>query len=373
MVKQRFGGILMGALSWAILTFAVPSAAEEADALRDRINRGTVGIISGGIDGTYIRIATDLASVLDDGSNLRVLPMMGKGSVQNIDDILYLRGIDIGIVQSDVFAFVKSQNRHNTIDTRINYITKLYNEEFHLLGGEGIESVEQLAGKKVNFGVQGSGTYMTASIVFETLGIEVEPVSYDQGLALEKVKSGEIGALVYVAGKPTQLFKNVDGSDGVHFLPIPLTDVILQTYLPSRFTNEDYPKLVPAGEQVRTLAVGAVMAVYNWSADHPRYRKVAKFVDAFFSRFDEFQQAPRHRKWKDVSLTAVVPGWARFEPAESWLRKNAVADSGSKEIESAFDSFLKKEAPALASQLTTEQDKEKLFELFLKWQAKQEQ
>ena len=373
MKKQQFGGMFMGALGWAVLAFAVPTAAQEADVLTERINKGTVGIISGGIDGTYIRIATDLASVLDNGDDLRILPMMGKGSVQNIDDILYLRGIDIGIVQSDVFAFVKSQNRHATIDTRINYITKLYNEEFHLLAGKDIGSVEELAGKKVNFGVQGSGTYMTASIVFETLGIDVEPVSHDQGLALEKVKSGEIAALVYVAGKPTQLFKNLADSDSVHFLAIPFTEAILQTYLPSRFTSEDYPTLVPAGEQVKTLAVGAVMAVYNWPQGHPRHRKVSRFVDAFFSRFGEFQQAPRHRKWREVSLTAVVPGWTRFGPAEAWLRENAVASAGSPDSKLAFESFLEQQAPSLANQLTTEQEKQKLFELFLKWQAKQDQ
>ena len=371
MSEQRFNGFLISALCWAMTVFAVPAAAEDGEVLREEINRGTVGIISGGIDGTYIRIATDLASVLDQGADLRVLPIMGKGSVQNIDDILYLRGIDIGIVQSDVFAFVKRQNRHATIDRRINYITKLYNEEFHLLAGPGIDSVEQLAGMKVNFGVQGSGTFMTASIVFETLGIEVEPVSYDQGLALEKVKSGEIGALVYVAGKPTQLFKSIENSGDMHFLRVPLTESILETYLPSRFTHEDYPQLVPEGQQVQTLAVGAVMAVYNWPADHPRHSKVSKFIDAFFSRFSEFQQTPRHRKWREVSLTAVVPGWSRFEPAEDWLRINAIADSESSEIKAAFDSFLKQEAPALANQLTTEQDK--LFELFLLWQAKQEQ
>ena len=373
MLEQRYFGFLVGGLSLAMAALAAPATAEEGDVLRERINRGTVGIISGGIDGTYIRIATDLASVLDQGNDLRVLPIMGKGSLQNIDDILYLRGIDVGIVQSDVLAFVKSQNRHATIDRRINYITKLYNEEFHLLAGSGIESVEQLAGKKVNFGVQGSGTYMTASIVFETLGIDVEPVSYDQGLALEKVKSGEIGALVYVAGKPTQLFKNIENPSDVHFLRLPLTDAILETYLPSRFTHEDYPLLVPEGEQVQTLAVGAVMAVYNWPADHPRHRKVSNFINAFFSRFSEFQQAPRHPKWREVSLTAVVPGWNRFGPAEKWLKTNAIADAGSSEIKAAFDAFLKQEAPALANQLTTEQDKDKLFELFLRWQAKQEQ
>jgi TRAP transporter TAXI family solute receptor len=349
------------------------AAAEQGDVLRERINKGTVGIISGGIDGTYIRVATDLASVLDDGDDLRVLPIMGKGSVQNIDDILYLRGIDIGIVQSDVFAFIKAQNRHPTIDDRIHYITKLYNEEFHLLARKDFGTVEDLAGKRINFGVQGSGTYMTASIVFETLGVDVVPVSYDQGLALEKVISGEIAALVYVAGKPTQLFKNFEHGGEVHFLSVPLTDEILQTYLPSGFSHDDYPQLIPAGEHVRTLAVGAVMAVYNWPEGHSRHRKVTRFIDSFFSRFDEFQTPPRHPKWQEVTLSALVPGWTRYKPAEDWLRQSATALAPSPDIKAAFESFLETQAPSLAKQLVTEQDKDDLFRLFLRWQASQEQ
>lgn len=366
---KRLTASLAGALACAVVAGA--AAAQSPEALREQVNRGTVGIISGGINGTYIRIATDLASVLDDGKSIRVLAIMGKGSVQNIDDIMYLRGIDIGIVQSDVFAFVKRQNRHPTIDQRIHYITKLYNEEFHLLSRKDIASVEDLAGQKVNFGVQGSGTFMTASIVFDNLKVDVEPVSFDQGLALEKLKSGEIAGLVYVAGKPTALFDQIRPDDNLHLLPIPLSPTMLETYLPSRFTAEDYPNLVPEGETVKTVAVGAVMAVYNWAPGTPRYRKVARFIEAFFSRFDEFQRPPRHRKWQDVSLTAEVPGWNRFGPAEEWLRHSATAGTGS--LSTAFEEFLEAQAPALANQLGSPEQKEELFKLFLLWQNSQPQ
>ncbi|WP_282608986.1 TAXI family TRAP transporter solute-binding subunit [Pelagibius sp. Alg239-R121] len=363
---------LSGAMVGVLSLIAAGSSAVGQD-LRESINKGTVGIISGGIGGTYIRIATDLASVLDNGEDLRVLPIMGKGSVQNIDDILYLKGIDIGIVQSDVFAFVKKSNRHPTIDSRIQYITKLYNEEFHLLVGEGIKSIEDLAGKKVNFGVEGSGTYMTASIVFEKLNVDAQPVSFDQGLAVEKIKSGEIAGLVYVAGKPAQLFKDIQAANGIRLMSVPLTDAILDTYLPSRFSNDDYPQLVAEGEQIKTLAVGAVMAVYNWPQGHPRRQKTINFIDKFFSRFAEFQSPPRHRKWQEVSLTAVVPGWNRYQPAERWLKENIMTVSDAKGTKAAFDVFLASQAPALSKQLSDEASKEELFKLFMRWQAEQEQ
>ena len=343
---------------------------KKASDLREQINRGTVGIISGGINGTYIRIASDLASVLDDGNQLRVLPLIGKGSVQNIRDILYLRGIDIGIVQSDVLAFLKQQRPHAKIEDRIHYITKLYNEELHVLVGPGVKSVDDLRGKKVNFGNKGSGTYMTSSIVFQRMGVKVEPTSFDQALAVEKIRSGEIAALVYVVGKPARLFSEADVK-GLKLLALPQTPELLEVYLPSRFTSADYPALVPQGQEVRTLAVGAVMAVYNWTPDGERYAKVSRFVDTFFTNFNNFQQAPRHPKWREVNLNTEVPGWNRFKAASDWLEKAKVAQKPT--LESSFARFLAEEAPKLGGgDPSLDQAKDELFRQFLLWQAKQQ-
>ena len=294
-----------------------------AQSIQDRIeqtNKGTVGIISGGINGTYIRIASDLADVLDDGDDLRVLAIRGKGSLQNINDILYLKGIDIGIVQSDVLEFSKRENlQHPNISDRINYVTKLYNEEIHILAREGFRTLQDLAGAKVNFGIQGSGTEMTASIVFETLGVAVERTSFDQGLAFEKLKAGDIDAQVYVAGKPTRLFQGASAEDELHFIPIEFTPELLETYFPSTLTAADYPGLIEEGGQVNTLAIGAMMAVYNWPEGTDRYYKVQGFMRCMFRRCDEFQTPPRHPKWREVSLSTDLAGWTRFPPAAEWL------------------------------------------------------
>src|ERR671926_277287 len=112
--------------------------AESVEAMRNRANAGTIGVVSGGVDGTYVRIAADLASVLDDGDNLRVLPMIGKGSVQNVADIIFLKGIDIGIVQSDVLAYAKRERLYPGVDKSIQYIAKLYDEELHILAARDI-------------------------------------------------------------------------------------------------------------------------------------------------------------------------------------------------------------------------------------------
>lgn len=359
-------------------SYPLSARAQQADAaaagLSGRVNKGTVSIITGGVNGTYIRIAADLASVLDRENELRILPIIGKGSVQNITDILYLRGTDIGIVQSDVLAYMQKAGIHRTIDRRIRYITKLYNEEFHLLATSAIHSVEDLAGRKVNFGPEGSGSYMTASTVFDILGVNVEPQTDDYGLALDKLLKGEIAAMIYVAGKPTDIFTKVPANSGVHFLSVPLTDALMETYLPSSLTHNDYPNLVPDEREIETIAIGAVMAVYNWAPDQDRYAKVARFVEAFFSNFEEFLKPPRHQKWQEVNLAAVVPGWTRFQAAQQWLdaRPQAEAAVYDPELRTAFQAFVQfiKESDPQAGEAIA-LDEAALFERFMAWRERQ--
>jgi hypothetical protein len=319
---------------------AAAQTAQPDAALRERINVGTVGLMSGGVDGTYVRIAADLAAVLDDRESLRVMPILGKGSLQNIADVLYLRGVDVGIVQSDVLAYAQRQRLFPTLERRIRYITKLYNEEFHLLAHADIKDIHDLAGKPVNFDVPGSGTEMTASLVLDRLGIPVEQTSFDQ-------------------------FRDLRPEDGLHFLSVPLTPELLDTYLPSQLTAEDYPAVT--GDPVETVAVGAVMAVYNWEPGSDRYRKVERFTDALFSRFEEFQKPPRHAKWKEVNLAAKVPGWTRFDAAESWLRR-ADAMAANQNDRQSFRTFLEQTATASGGGID-EAQVDALFNRFLEWQA----
>lgn len=362
----------------AMVVAAGSAHAESYFQLKKKVNANTVRVVTGSIEDTAFRIGADMSAVLDDGDDLRILPIMGKGSLQNVTDILYLKGVDVGIIQSDVLTYVRDRKIHKGLDRRLNYITKLYNEEFHLLARKQVRSLKELAGKRVNIGEPGSGSTVTASIVFQTLGIQINPTNYDQALALEMLKTGKIDAMVSVAAKPTDLLSTVRAEDGLHLLDIPRTPALLQTYLPGRLKPEDYPKLIPSGSEVATLSVGAVLAVFAWKQDTKRFRNVERFVNALFDNIAEFQKKPRHRKWTEVSLQASVPGWTRFPASEAWLQKRlALARSGGggsgqqDQLQAAFKAFLAKEAPGLVDKMNQRQQDE-LFQRFLIW-AKENQ
>jgi uncharacterized protein len=337
----------------------------------DDVNSNTVTVVSGGINGTYVRIAADLESILDDGDHLRVLPILSRGSLQNIKDILYLRGVDVGLVQSDALESAKTDAKIPNVASQVSYIARLYNEEIHILATKDITDVSQLSGKKVNTDVLGSGTASTAKVLFDRFRVTPEITNYDQGLAYEKLRNGEISASIYVSGKPVRGLTDFQNDGRFHLLSLPYDPRVQDIYIPTTLSAQDYPNLIAPGEAVDTIAVGTILAAFAWPEGSPGYQRLAHFVDAFFSKFDEFLKPPRHPKWQEVNLSATVPGWNRFKPAKDWLERasqtvGTLPGSDAARQFADFQEYLaeKKISPAM-SNLVGEQ--QKMFKEFLEW------
>jgi uncharacterized protein len=357
----------------APLTTSIAVASPAAPADVAVVNRGVVELETGRTAGISVRIAEDLANVIDDGATRRVLPVIGKGSLQNITDLKLLRGVDMAILQADVLDYARQQSLFPGLEAWVTYIAKLYNEEFHLLTRRDIKNVADLANQKVNVDLRGAGTAITAGRLFELLNITVTPTYDDQEIALEKLRKGEIAALAFVAGKPAPLFHNVTGEDGLHFLAIPLNPPVTAAYVPTRLTVQDYPGLVPWDQPVDTVAVGAVLAAANLQVGSDRYRNVVNFVDAFFTGFQSLLDPGHHPKWHEVSITAELPGWRRFPPAEQWLQRNVpvAAAPNQQDLKAIFSRFIDERQQATGGQPLTQQEKDQLFGQFELWQKGQ--
>jgi uncharacterized protein len=333
-------------------------------ALGERMNANTVTVISGTPGGTYFRMASDMAFVLDDGDNLRILPILGKGAGQNAYDIRFLKGVDLGFVRTDTLNQLREDKRITNADRHITYIARLFNDELHVIAPREVTDIRQLAGKKVSFDVKGSGTDYTGRSMFKGLGLEVEPMNIDQATALDLLKQGELSAVVSVAAKLVAFVAGFDPGERFHILSVPFVEALADRYFPATLTGNDYPKLVPDGATVNTLAVGTVLGAYKWPPKTERYNRIARFVDAFFSKFDEFQKPPRHPKWREVNLAAGLANWKRFPAAQEWLDRHR----GSALIAATrddFGRFLNDRRP------TANIDRTRLFEEFLKWQGTQ--
>jgi TRAP-type uncharacterized transport system substrate-binding protein len=351
---------------------AIPKSIQQGGsdvAIKERKNAWTVGIAGGLIDGTYMRFADELAKVLDDGDNLRILPMVSYGAASNLDDLLYLRGVDLAVTQSDVFEYFRTERKTPNLQNRVHYILRLPIAELHVLANTDIHSLEDLRGKKVNFGPAGSGSSLTGTIVFQRLGVQVEQVLIDQQSALQKLQSGEVAALVRVIGKPVDFFTRIPPNSGLHLVPIPFTKTFADYYTLGEFETKDYPSLVAEGQKVDTIAVPAVLAVFNWPRGSDRYRRIERFVERLFINWDQFLVAPRHPKWRDVNLGATVPGWTRYIIAERTLERfHGPSVSAHEDSSRDFQAFLNRIGTSAPQ---GQADREALFRQFLEWREQQ--
>jgi TRAP transporter TAXI family solute receptor len=329
---------------------------------KQALNANTVTLITGTIGGTYVQFGADLASVLDDGNKLRVLPIVGRGSVQSVADILFLQGVDLGIVRADTLDYLERKGFASDIKKQFTYVTKLYNEEMQVIAPKSIATLKDLEGKKVSVDLPNGGTFVTALTVFERLGIKANFVYIEQRIAMEKLKAGEIDAVIVVGGKPYKSVSTFSNDGRFHLATVDYAKPLQSDYLPASLTSKDYPNLIKEGETVDTIAVPAVLAAYNWGPKTDRYRKIAQFVDAFFTKFPALQNPPFHPKWKEVSLAAPLAGWNRLPVAQQWLDSHGVEPV----TRQRFEAFLKQN-PAAAK--VSDTDREALFKQFQAWDA----
>jgi TRAP-type uncharacterized transport system substrate-binding protein len=384
---RQLGGVLGVAV--ALWWFGTAAQAQPAEQLRNEANAGTVRVLAAGVDTAHM--LHELAATLNKTGTLRVLPILGDGGVQNVNDILYLRGIDMGLVRYDMLDLIRAQNTYGKIEKRIRYVAKLFDEEIHLIARGDIDSIGQLAGRRVNFGDPGSGTFERADRIFRSLGIAAVPVSYGPLQAIEKVRSGEIGATVHVGPKPSPLVRQLETSEGVRLLSIPPVPGLQGLYKRTTFGHVDYPDLIPQGETRDTISVETVLAVYQWAEPNERSDKVDIFVKTFFDRLSEVQEPGRHPKWREVALLSEVPGWRRLKVAENWVTTKLASQSVQREQPTAavakplrrqFEAFMsylrqtqlaQQEQRQARSQPTGSSNEklEELFTNFLRWREEQ--
>ena len=331
---------------------------------KNEANAGTVTLMTQRVlSGPLMTAALDLSTLLDEGERfekMRVLPVIARGKMQNLWDMLYLGGIDLAFLQTDTLEYLKDDPQIASIKRKVRYITVMFSEEISIVARSEINSLKDLAGKKVSINAKGTASAVTAPLIFKRLGIPAILEHEESNIAIERMRTGDLAAHVFLLAKPARPVAQLKG-DGLRILPIPFTSDFEQLYLPSKLTSTDYPNLIPPGQEVETIAVGNILAVFNWPEGSERYRKVARFVDAFFSRFLELHKPGFSPKWRDVNIMAEVPGWTRFKPAQDWLDKRADQE---KRIAEKFKAYVREIPGQRESASETE-----LFRQFLEWRG----
>jgi TRAP-type uncharacterized transport system substrate-binding protein len=339
---------------------------------RDRVNEGTVTVITAPAGGATSVFASDMARVLDDDATIRVLPVLGKGPVRNVVDVLYLKSIDMGVVTTDVPEFYKLQYRIADVTSKLKYIAKLYHNEVHVIARASIQSIFDLEGKKIVAPTDVG--YYAAKVIFSRLNIKPASIDNqtDDARSIQKIVDGEADAYIVSTGKVFPLARNLIKNEdrALHLVPIPYDRRLQDLYLPTTLSSEEYPNLLSPGQTINTIAASQLLVTYDWPENSERYARVARFVDAFFSKIDEFQKPPRHPKWSESSIVAAIPGWQRFKASEDWLAAHNLTPPTTRSVDAdrmKFERFL------LDKRIPDASDPEKreaLFRRFLEWQKR---
>jgi TRAP-type uncharacterized transport system substrate-binding protein len=321
--------VLIGAtcshLSPALAQKSARAASVSAnESMKDAVNAGIVGLAAGQLEGAPIRLATEIARVVDDGNTLHVLPFVTRGPAENIDALLYLRGVDLAIVNTDIlerFAAGSGSPRN-----RLAYILNLFPSEVHVMVRPGIATLEDLKGLKVNFNTKGTAAAYSGPLIFSKLGIPVEEMFIPHQSAIEQMQSKDIAAVFFITSKPVDVFLKRRFAEGFRFLPVPYDERLSDYYVPASLTHEDYPSLIPEGEEIATISVPTALVAFNWAHNTDRYRRVTRLVNSLFGNIARLQAPGFDPKWQSVNLAAEVPSLPRFRAAQDWLERTTRAE-----------------------------------------------
>lgn len=330
----------------------------------EKANKWTVGLVGGTVDGPNMRFATEIQTALDDGDNLRVLATVSRGTKQNVLDLLYLKGVDIGFVNTAVFDDFKKEGKIKNIENRVQYISQIQVSAYQLLVRPEIKTIQDLQGKKI---VTPKGAW-ASPVTVEALrknGVTAEMIPDNVNVGLEKLKTGEVSAVAYAFAKGSpNIYSPMAAKGSFHVLPIDFEKFHDSYYVPISLEHNDYPELLAEGERIETLGAVVVLAVYNWPKGSDRFRKVERFIRYYFDRFDTLKKPPFHPQWKEINLAATVPGWKRYWFAEELLNKYLANTAGTSPT-AAEQASAEAVSAVIKSKGSAEQ--KKLFEEFMQW------
>ncbi len=286
-----------------------------------------MGVVTGGPTGTYYQFGLDLQNLLKP-ANIDLRVDNTNGSVENIYAVYQRPQTQLGIVQSDVLAFVSKVQTNPVlkgIAKKTKMVFPLYNEEIHLVGKPDILGFDYLTGRRVAIGKDGSGTFMTAELLFKVSGIEpAEKLTLGTSDALSELKKGNIDAMFYVAGYPVKLFTdNVMAEDGLSIIPI-TNKSILEFYPPSEIPANAYSWQSTA---VSTAAVKAVLVSYDFKQYH--CRSVGQAAKLIYEKMDWLKENG-HPKWQSVDLNYPLKGWEQYDCVKSQLTGTRMTASSEK-------------------------------------------
>lgn len=292
-------------------------------------NSHTITITTGGTGGTYYPVGGAIAQMLTDNiENVTVNAYVGNASVDNCT-LIKEGDTDTALVQNNVayWAYEGLGPFEGNAVKNIRGIASLYPEAIQIvaLRSSKIESVEDLDGKKVSVGVEGSGVNFDAKNVLGAYNMtfdDIEALDLSFGEAAKQLKDGTIDAAFVTAGYPTSSIMDVHLNRDIVIVPIDVEkiDAMIERYpyyTAAVIPANTYPGL---DGDIRTITTMAIWAVDESLSDDMVYQ----ITKTFWEHNTELTAA--HEKGNDITLDSSLQGMSiELHPgAEQYYREVGV-------------------------------------------------
>ncbi len=289
----------------AMLTATLNSFSLAADTRAVKVNEGTIGLVVSRPE-SLIQ-AVQISNAVDHTDGLRILPILGRGGLQSINDLLFIRGVDVAMVPSDCLAFARKNNLYTDETGKISYLAKIGDKNVVIVANAKFTTLQSLSGKRVAVGPTESDEFVIADLVLGGMELNFERVPLLGKSAVEALNEGRVDAAIFSGSNTSQELSALKTDSQTHVLPISLNESLSTIYSPAILSNNDLPSLIPAGTTVDTIASSEVLAVFDWPKRSQRGNKIEKFNRALFANY--FASISKDGS---INFLATVPGWKPY-------------------------------------------------------------
>jgi hypothetical protein len=296
----------------ALLAVGLSTGVRSEDLRSLKLNQSTVGFLAS--QPSLSDDALEIASAMDHTDGLRVLPMLGRGSLQSINDLLFLRGVDVALLSSDSLAFVKKHNLYKDETGKLAYLAKLATLNVVVVARKDIAGVNSLEDMRIATGPANSDEFVAAELIFDALGTKYQRVPTTGKNSVAALLDGRIDAAVFVGAASHRLLNSIKAESGLHILPLSLPEGLAETYSPAILESSDFPNLIAEGTVVETVAAALILAVFDWPDRSERFYKLKKFNKALLSTYLAARAAEQ-----GTNFSAAVPGWKQYLTAKDLM------------------------------------------------------
>jgi TRAP-type uncharacterized transport system substrate-binding protein len=281
---------------------------------------GTVTILTDSITDPSSRAAravNELAERRGDLGDIRVLPIAGHGAAANVRDLLHLRGVDLAILNSDIFEYLNQTRQYQDAGGRIRYVTHLFDQKVYLLARKEFGSFESLRGRKLAVLSKGGASHTTAVTLFRLAKVDVATLEqFGPDAILDDAAMSKLDGAMVLSDELSRVRLSADARKALRVLPIPATPALRRSYKPAVIEAHELAGFSEAGK-TETVSVATLLAVYYWTPQKgDRYAKVTAFMQGFFAALPGLRQkSSMEAFWRQADVNATIFGWTRHPAA----------------------------------------------------------